>query len=35
MGKACTDAINNWDLLGRYLEHGEVQIDNTTNKLLN
>jgi hypothetical protein len=28
MGKACTYAINNWDLLGRYLEHGEVQIDN-------
>ena len=28
MGKACTYAINNWEYLGNYLEHGEVQIDN-------
>jgi transposase len=28
MGKACTYAINNWQYLSGYLEHGEVQIDN-------
>jgi len=28
MGKACTYAMNNWQYLSNYLEHGEVQIDN-------
>lgn len=28
MGKACTYAVNNWQYLSNYLEHGEVQIDN-------
>jgi len=28
MGKACTDALNNWEYLGNYFEHGAVQIDN-------
>jgi hypothetical protein len=28
MGKACTYALNNWEYLGNYFEHGAVQIDN-------
>ncbi|MFQ3243320.1 MAG: transposase [Lentimonas sp.] len=28
MGKACTYALNNWEYLGNYFQHGAVQIDN-------
>lgn len=28
LGKACRYALNQWELMGRYLEHGQVQIDN-------
>ena len=28
IAKACGYAMNNWEYLGNYLEHGEVQIDN-------
>lgn len=28
LGKACAYALNNWTYLGRYLDHGQVAIDN-------
>lgn len=28
LGKACTYGLNQWDRVAKYLEHGEVEIDN-------